>query len=157
MARRFEPAYVDERCAESPAQPLHFCAMSAPPGTRILLAEDDDDLRELLTLRMEGAGHTVISARDGVEALALLDAAEPPAPRIIFTDWTMPRMDGLELARQIRADQGSRVPIILFTAHDVRDMVELADLDIHFLVKTTPWTEVERTIHDLLTGTSSTA
>jgi response regulator receiver domain-containing protein len=60
----------------------------------VVVAEDDHDLRELLQLHLEGAGHEVRPARDGRQALALF-AGDPPD--VLVTDLQMPHMDGLTL------------------------------------------------------------
>ena len=64
---------------------------------RILLAEDDDNLRRFLGRGLVRAGHTVLSAADGEQALALV-LAEPVD--LLLADVVMPGLDGIELARR---------------------------------------------------------
>ena len=80
----------------------------------ILAADDDDDILQLVVFRLERSGYTVLQARDGQEALAL--AAEH-RPDLAVLDVMMPKMDGFEVTRRLRADPAtSRMPIIMLTA-----------------------------------------
>lgn len=65
----------------------------------ILVVDDDQDLRELYIELLRDLGHEVLGAADGLEALELAVSLEP---ELILTDWRMPRMDGLELCKEIR-------------------------------------------------------
>jgi len=90
-----------------------------PLRRHILVVEDEADIRELLRLTLEGAGHTVQVAPDGEAAwsLAVMDA-----PRLVVTDLRMPKMDGLQLIQALRSDPRCRaVPVILFTAYAATD------------------------------------
>jgi DNA-binding response OmpR family regulator len=88
--------------------------MSAAPDTRplVLVADDDKDILQLLRLRLELLGYAVVQAVNGVEALEL---AREQEPALAILDVMMPGLDGLEVARQLRAGS-SRIPIILLTA-----------------------------------------
>lgn len=68
--------------------------------TQILIAEDAPISMKLLRTNLEHLGYSIVEARDGEEAWHLFDAV--PA-RIVVSDWLMPKMDGLELCRHIRA------------------------------------------------------
>ena len=68
---------------------------------RILLVEDDDDLRVLLHEMLEKAGYEIESARNGTEALAL-NYVEPAT--LVITDMFMPKMDGLQTIIELRKD-----------------------------------------------------
>ena len=84
--------------------------------TRILLADDHDVLRTGLRALIETrpGWKVVAEARDGLEALK---AAETTKPDIVVLDYSMPVMNGLEVARQIRA-RPRRPEILIFTMHD---------------------------------------
>jgi CheY-like chemotaxis protein len=85
----------------------------------ILVAEDENDLRELLRLALEGAGYSVRAAADGAAALEL---ARSDPPRLLVTDLRMPVMDGLDLIHALRADPRLRgLPVVLFTAYAASD------------------------------------
>ena len=80
----------------------------------VLVADDDADMRALIRYRLERSGYTVITAVDGQEAVAL--AAEH-VPALAVVDVMMPRLDGFEVTRRLRAaPETARVPVILLTA-----------------------------------------
>ncbi len=71
--------------------------------SHILLAEDDDSMRQFLTLALERAGHTVRACENGVVALAALQeniTAGDPAFDLLLADIVMPGMDGIELSQK---------------------------------------------------------
>lgn len=81
--------------------------------TTILLVEDNELNRDMLSRRLERKGYTVACALDGERAVNM--AAATPYD-LILMDMSLPVLDGWEATRQIRAT-GSRVPIIALTAH----------------------------------------
>ena len=93
--------------------------MSGDPIT-VLVADDEIDIRVLVRLVLESAGHglqVVAEAVDGEDALALFDTLmPPPVPTIVILDNRMPRLTGLEVARHIRERLATQ-HIILFSAH----------------------------------------
>jgi CheY-like chemotaxis protein len=83
---------------------------NAKPRAAILVAEDNEDLREVLALILESAGHEVRTAANGNEALDLLTGWVPDA---VFCDVHMPKMDGCELLKRMRAVEAlSSVPVV---------------------------------------------
>jgi DNA-binding NtrC family response regulator len=85
---------------------------------RILIADDDDALRESLELVLSAEGYEVVSARDGAAALALLEAHPVD---VVLCDLRMPGMDGLELLPQlVRRLPG--VPVLLMSAYGSADL-----------------------------------
>jgi DNA-binding response OmpR family regulator len=82
-----------------------------PP--RILVVDDNPTNIKILQTRLARNGYDIIVAGDGVEALA---AAREQLPDLILLDIMMPKLDGLEVCRQLRAT--SAVPIIMLTARD---------------------------------------
>jgi DNA-binding response OmpR family regulator len=84
------------------------------PQPVVLAADDDEDILELVAFRLERSGYTVLRAKDGEEALRLALEAKPD---LAVLDVMMPKLDGYELTRRLRAeDATSRMPIILLTA-----------------------------------------
>ena len=80
----------------------------------VLLAEDDADIRFLVTFKLEQAGHQVTGFENGMKALA---AARKHPPALAVLDILMPGMSGLEVCRQLRRDPATAaVPVIILTA-----------------------------------------
>ena len=80
----------------------------------VLAADDDEDILELVAFRLERSGYTVLRAHDGEQALEL---ARRERPDLAVLDVMMPKLDGFELTKRLRAEDGtSRMPIILLTA-----------------------------------------
>ncbi|HWE31343.1 MAG TPA: ATP-binding protein, partial [Polyangia bacterium] len=92
------------RQAEPPAPtPVPTTAMKAPVGHEtVLLAEDDDAVRDFVAFVLGKLGYRVLQAADGVEALGVAAAYEAPI-HLLLSDVVMPHMDGHELARQLVA------------------------------------------------------
>ncbi|WP_245582049.1 response regulator transcription factor [Nocardioides halotolerans] len=95
---------------------------------RVLVVDDDKAVRESLRRSLEFNGYDVSVASDGAEALAGLSAAGvAAAPDVVVMDVMMPRLDGIETTRALRA-AGNDVPILVLTARDaVGDRVEGLD------------------------------
>jgi DNA-binding response OmpR family regulator len=89
---------------------------------KILVAEDDSDLRLLVSLKLESAGHQVVSVEDGSAAA---HHCRDMRPDLVILDLMMPGMSGLEVCRFIRADpELNATPVILLTAR-----AQAADID----------------------------
>lgn len=88
---------------------------------KILVVDDEESLRDLVTTALEFVGHEVATAVDGTDALARVPVF---APDLIVLDVNMPHVDGIEVCRRLRAD-GDTTPVIFLTARDApRDVVE---------------------------------
>ena len=84
------------------------------PGTLILVADDDEDILNLVCLRLEQVGYEDAKARNGADAVRM---ASEQKPSLCVLDVQMPEMTGYEAVQRLRADDGtSDVPIILLTA-----------------------------------------
>ena len=82
---------------------------------RILLVEDNEMNRDMLSRRLERRGYEVIVAVDGEEGVA---RAKVDAPDVVVMDMSLPGIDGWEATRQIKAaDETSKVPVLALTAH----------------------------------------
>ncbi len=94
--------------------------MSHTSGVRILVADDDRSVREAIGRALRFEGYEVVPAADGREALEAL--AAQPADAVVL-DVMMPRMDGLEVCRDLRA-RGDDTPILILTARqEISDRV----------------------------------
>jgi CheY-like chemotaxis protein len=81
-----------------------------------LVVEDFEDSRFMMRRLLEMAGHTVIEASDGEQAVEL---AVKQRPAVILMDLSLPKLDGLSATRRIRKRKGFRhVPIVAVSAHD---------------------------------------
>lgn len=81
----------------------------------ILLVEDQEMNRDMLTRRLQRRGYEVINATDGASAL---DRVTRGRPRLVLMDMSLPVMDGWEATRRLKADEDSRwIPVIALTAH----------------------------------------
>ena len=90
--------------------------MSASGGDQpvILAADDDEDILQLVAFRLGRSGYRVLQAHDGEEALALATEHEPD---LAVLDVGMPKLDGFEVVRRLRAQESTRaMPIIMLTA-----------------------------------------
>ena len=88
-----------------------------------LVADDDEITRRTLAEELEPRGFIVIEASDGEEAWELFNKEMPD---LVVTDLRMPRADGVELVRRIRADAGSWTPVIVITSQTDLDIIKLA-------------------------------
>jgi DNA-binding response OmpR family regulator len=80
----------------------------------VLVADDDDDILELVSFRLERAGYNVITAHDGQQALA---AAQEHQPDLAVLDVMMPGLNGYEVTQRLRSAETTRdIPVILLTA-----------------------------------------
>jgi CheY-like chemotaxis protein len=85
----------------------------------ILLVEDNEVNRNMLTRRLERAGHTVITAADGETAL---NAMREEQPAVVLMDMNLPVKDGWTACREAKADEAIRdIPIIALTAHAMEE------------------------------------
>ena len=97
-------------------------------GKRVLVVDDDRVIQQLLEVNLELEGYEVVgSALDGLEALEL---ARKLRPDVILLDIMMPKLDGLEVCRRLKADTKlSKIPVILLSARaqdmDVREGLEI--------------------------------
>ncbi len=82
----------------------------------VLVADDDPHIRDVLVFALEKAGMSVITASDGMEALAL---ALDQKPDLVILDINMPRLDGLDVCRRLRANAASAdLPILFLSSRD---------------------------------------
>jgi CheY-like chemotaxis protein len=81
----------------------------------VLVVEDNEMNRDMLCRRLERKGYSVLVAADGIEGM---DLAKAKGPDVIIMDLSLPRIDGWEACRRLKADPStSQIPIIALTAH----------------------------------------
>ena len=94
------------------------------PGQLILVVDDEVNIVELAQLYLEREGFSVISANDGQAAL---QRVEQDAPALVILDLMLPKLDGYEVCRRVRA--GSDLPILMLTARD-EDIDKIIGLEL---------------------------
>ena len=83
--------------------------------TRVLIVEDNELNRDMLSRRLARRGYEVLLAHDGAQGVAM---ASSTGPDVVLMDMSLPVLDGWEAARQLKAAPGTRtIPIIALTAH----------------------------------------
>lgn len=128
--------------------------MSGGPYPEVLVAEDDRSVRESLVLALEVEGYVVEAVVDGEQAM---EAFERRIPDVVVLDVMMPKLDGLEVCRRIRATD-SHVPVLMLTArHEISDRVSGLDAGADdYLVKPFSLDELLARLRALLRRTSVT-
>ncbi len=116
----------------------------------ILCADDDEDILQLVALRLTRAGYEVMTANNGAAALA---EAQERAPDVAILDVMMPRMGGLDVVEAFRADERLRdIRVILLSAR-VQDTDRERGLEAGadvYLIKPFRFEELEETVSQLL-------
>ncbi|MGA5757123.1 SpoIIE family protein phosphatase [Nonomuraea bangladeshensis] len=107
----------DDEAAQAAAEVPAVAGVPAPdggPAPRVLIADDNSDMREYLLRLLRGAGYQVTAVGDGLEAL---DTVRADAPDLVVSDVMMPRLDGLALVSALRSDpRTAGVPVLLLSA-----------------------------------------
>lgn len=131
------------------------------PAVEILIVEDNARDLELTmrALRKYNLGNRIVAARDGAEALDFLfargayeDRAITDGPQVIFLDMKLPKVDGIEVLRQIKADERTQsIPVVMVTSSaQERDMAESYRLGVNsYVVKPIDFDSFVKTIADL--------
>jgi CheY-like chemotaxis protein len=122
--------------------------------TRLLLVEDNEMNRDMLSRRLQKKGYEVVLALDGEEGVA---KAKAEAPALVLMDMSLPGIDGWEATRRIKADpQTNSIPVIALTAHALtsdRDQAMAAGCD-DFDTKPVEFARLLAKIETLLAKTS---
>lgn len=122
------------RCADDGA-----CVVRAPVGTRVLVVDDNADLRETLRTMLELSGFEVATAAGGETAIEM---ARSYRPDVVVMDLCMPGLDGFAAAKQLRAEpEGATLPLISLSALPVPDAAawsRRAGFDFHLSKPTDP-------------------
>ena len=91
---------------------------------RILVVDDEPDLVQLVSIRLQAAGYEVTSAYDGQQAL---DRVKESKPDLIILDLMLPKMDGYKVCRLLKFDERyQKIPVLIFTARAQAEDIKLA-------------------------------
>jgi two-component system, chemotaxis family, CheB/CheR fusion protein len=126
-------------------------AVAARRGARILIIEDDPEVRDLLEILLRDEGHNVDTARDGAEALDLTKRAKIK-PALILSDYNLPgHINGVEATGKLRAMLGHHIPVIILTGDiSTAALRDIADHDCVQLNKPVKPRALSQTIDRLL-------
>lgn len=122
--------------------------MAARDEVNVMVVDDSPDLAEAIGELLRGKGYTVRIATDGASALALIAEA---APHIIILDVRMPRMDGHEFARHLRAQYGDDIVLIAISGHAPTEPEVMATFRIvdHYLQKPVDFVDLDKILPHL--------
>lgn len=96
--------------------------MFDPNGARLLIAEDDPSVLDLLTTRLELSGYRTWTAKDGYQALELLNSVQPDG---MILDINMPRLDGFGVLRALgQKPKAKQPPVLMLTARNAMEDVK---------------------------------
>ena len=109
------PAELTRWAVTPAAPPADFTPARSRDGRTVLVVDDSASVRRVLTMLLKGVGWQAVTAKDGLEALELLQRGT--APDVVLTDVEMPRMDGYELLATIRGEPGlQHLPVAVLTS-----------------------------------------
>lgn len=122
--------------------------MSSPAG-RVLIVDDEPEIRDLLACLARREGFEVLTAPDGETALQMI---RRESPDLMLLDIKMPGLDGMEVLRQARALDGT-LPVVILTAYgSIKGAVEALRIGAHdYMVKPFEHTDVVRSLHRAMT------
>ena len=120
----------------------------------ILLVEDspDDELLILRALKAVNIRNEIIIKRDGAQALDYLFANDSQVPQIILLDLKLPKIDGLEVLRQVRATPKTKtIPVVILTSSkEEKDMLESYNLGVNsYICKPVDFGEFNKAVKEL--------
>lgn len=125
--------------------------MDDTADARIFLVDDDELFRESVSRNLEDAGYSVREFPDGTDVLSAMAAGG--APELILLDWKMPRMNGIEVLKQLRADNRP-VPVIFLTvlSDQIYEEAALIGGAVDFIEKSRSFSILKRRIELILGG-----
>lgn len=119
----------------------------------VLVVDDEEDLRESVSMALEGHGYEVLLASDGREGIA---AAVEHSPSLVLVDYRMPELNGVEFLNSLRSTEGlTATPVVIITVDPELELRKNASqLGIQgFLVKPFSMEELMQTVTNLLQTT----
>lgn len=122
-------------------------------GPRVLIVEDEKEIREPLVEMLEESGYNASAAANGEEALALLRARGAELPAVIIVDLMMPVMNGWELLHELARDpELRRLPIIIMTGSGCAVELPRAEAPVTTLRKPVTCAQLIRVLEELSIG-----
>jgi two-component system response regulator len=121
----------------------------------ILVVEDDPNDQELIlrVLKKHGMANRLVLLKDGEEALNFLFSKRPDEnPKVILLDLKLPKVDGLEVLRQLKADERTKtIPVVILTSsREDRDLTSAYDLGVNsYVTKPIRFDEFAKVVSDL--------
>lgn len=116
----------------------------------ILVAEDERDIRELVTFTLQFAGHQVTQAQNGEMAVEL---AQQVIPDLILTDVRMPKMTGYEVCRMLKTiDSVKHIPVVILSAKGQDDEIETGKAAgaVDYILKPFDMMELQQRVNEIL-------
>jgi len=114
MMNNAMPSTDDLNSSDQP-EPKTSPVSAAASGKKVLIVDDDYEIIEAVRYALEGAGHTVVIARDGNQGLAL---AERENPDLIVLDMMMPKRSGFLVLEKLRRLRPEPLPVIMITGNE---------------------------------------
>jgi len=116
----------------------------ADTGKKVLIVDDESDVREFVQAALLDGGYEFVTAADGEEALA---KAKAESPDIAILDIQMPKKDGFALFSELRADDATKaMPVIMLTAITERTGIEMGARDMGEFLGDEPEAYIEKPI-----------
>jgi DNA-binding response OmpR family regulator len=126
----------------------------ARPGCRVLVVEDDESTRLLFVLALEDEGFSVVSARDGLEALQLL---ESQTFRLVVLDLHLPGISGQDFLSRYYQQPGSKAPVLVVSAEPNLERHIVDDAQTHaVLSKPFELEELTAKVHQMMSPNQPT-
>lgn len=127
---------------------------TSPSPPRVLVVDDEEDIRYLVKVNLELDGHQVLTARDGAEALEM---ARQHRPDLMLLDLMMPNVDGWQVLETIKAETDvdiQHIPVLMLTAHDTTENRMRGGIEgaIRYMSKPFSPDALRREVQDALDG-----
>lgn len=124
-----------------------------PEKKKILLADDEEDIKAIVQLFLESKGYEVVTAFDG---LAAIDLAQSEKPDLILLDVMMPVVNGYEVCSRLKADEATRdIPVVMLSAMAQSESVDkgLSAGAVDYIVKPFDPSRLEEVVQRVLSET----
>ena len=120
----------------------------APMSEKILVVDDEKEIRDLLSIYLKEDGYNVIAASNGQEAITL---AQEQHPQVILMDVKMPGIDGVETCKRLKEEETTKsIPVIMVTAYQDRDVEAYLEGADDFVNKPFDKTEITFRVRSML-------